>query len=153
MARTMGQQRKQAFLLNVRQATISENKLVTATHLCVTEQKSLERPSFEESSMTKCSSLPIPDHNLHVELVVIGIFTDVHVKVICTFMCVKTALSLRCSRRLNMLVNMSTAETAGLLCCPRLAVLGRDTETLVMGSCNFFIFFLPLYCLYIVPRR
>lgn len=107
MARTRGQQRNPAFLLNVRQATITENNLVTVPHLCVqgseTQQQSLGCPSFKESSMTKCSSLLIPAQDLQAELVVIRVFTDVHVEVISTLVCKNRALSLRGSRPLNML--------------------------------------------------
>lgn len=102
------------------------------------------------SSMTKCSSLLIPVHNLQVELVVIRIFSDGHVKVMSTFMCVKTVLSLRCSRRLHMLLNMSTAETAGLLCCPRIAMtdqgLWNNTCYGIFQLLDFSSPLLSLYC-------
>lgn len=69
-------------------------------------------------------------------------------------MCTKTALSLRGSRPLNMLVSMNTAESAGLLCCPGLAVTGQGHwNNTCHGILQLLDLFLPLYYLYIVPRK
>lgn len=116
--RTIGQQRKPAFLLNVRQATIVKNNLVTLPHLCVqdheTQQQSLGRPSFRVLN-DKMFLLADPHSQFAGGA---GCYQDIywfHVKV-------NRGLSLEHCRALHNLLSMSTTETAG---CSKLAVTGQ----------------------------
>lgn len=116
--RTIGQQRKPTFQVNVRQATIVKNNLVTLPHLCVqdseTQQQSLGCPSFRVLN-DKMFLLADPYSQFAGGA---GCNQDIywlHVKV-------NRGLSLKHCRALYNLLSMSTTESAG---CPKLAMTGQ----------------------------
>lgn len=86
-----GQQRKPAFLLNVGQATTGKKNLIMVPHLCLqcteAQQQSLgvsQSQRVPRTNKDTTSFLLFPAQALQVELVLIRMFTAIHVKLIST---------------------------------------------------------------------